>query len=334
MKNLKTKFMGMEIDSPIIVGATNLTADIDNLKKAEENGAGAVVYKSLFEEQVQLERFLLDEQLNQFNDMHAEMITNHPHIDYSIGAEEHLIKITKAKEAISIPLIASLNAVLLETWVKYAKLLSDTGVDGIELNFYQNLSDFDKTPDEIEDEQINILKEVKKVVSIPVSAKLSSNYTNSLNFIKKLDVAGVDTFVLFNSFFQPDIDIHAEKHVKSYNLSKQGDYKQSLRMAGILYGNINADVCSSRGIFTGEDVIKLLLSGASSVQVVSALHKSGFTQLKKMNQEIMQWMELKNYKNISDFKGKLSKNSLSSNPFIYKRSQYVDYIINSEKIFG
>lgn len=334
MKNLKTKFMGMEIDSPIIVGATNLTSNPDNLKKAEENGAGAVVYKSLFEEQIQLERFLLDEQLNQFNDIHAEMITNHPHIDYSIGAEEHLMKIAKAKEAISIPLIASLNAVLLETWVKYAKLLSETGVNGIELNFYQNLSEFDKTAAEIEDEQINILKEVKKVVSIPVSVKLSSNYTNSLNFIKKLDEAGVDTLVLFNSFFQPDIDIHTEKHVKSYNLSKQGDYKQSLRMAGILYGNINADVCSSRGIFTGEDVIKLLLSGASSVQIVSILHKSGFTQLKKMNQEIMEWMELKNYKNISDFKGKLSKNALSNNPFIYKRSQYVDYIINSEKIFG
>jgi dihydroorotate dehydrogenase (fumarate) len=326
--------MGIEIDNPIIIGATNLTTDLDNLKKAEDSGAGAIVYKSLFEEQIQLERFQLDEKLSEYNDIHAEMVTNHPHLDQNIGADEYLLQIAKAKESVSIPLIASLNAVKHDTWIRYAKLLSETGVDGIELNFYQNLSDFTKTAKEIEDEQIAILKEIKKTVLIPISVKLSSNYTNTLNFIKNLDHVGVNTFVLFNSFFQPDIDIATEKHIKSFDLSKPGDYKQSLRIAGILYGNIKAEVCSSRGVFTGADVIKLILSGASCVQVVSTLYKNGFTQIEKIKQELNEWMELKNYNSISDFKGKLSKDALSSNPFIYKRAQYVDLIINSEEIFG
>ncbi|NDP22663.1 MAG: dihydroorotate dehydrogenase-like protein [Paludibacter sp.] len=302
--------MGIEIDNPIIVGATNLMTNFDNIKKAEDNGAGAIVYKSLFEEQIQLERFQLDEKLSEFNEIHAEMITNHPHLDHNIGADEYLMQIVKAKESISIPLIASLNAVKHDTWVKYAKLLSETGVDGIELNFYQNLLDFNRTSKEIEDEQIAILKEIKQSISIPVSVKLSSEYTNTLNFIKNIDDVGIDTFVLFNSFFQPDIDIETEKHVKSFNISKPGDYKQSLRIAGILYGNINAEVCSSRGIFTGADVVKLILSGASCVQVVSTLYKNGFTQIDKIKQEIAEWMELKSYNSIADFKGKLSKNAL------------------------
>ena len=333
MKNLKTKFMGIEIDNPIVVGASNLVSNLDNLKQAEENGAAAIVYKSLFEEQIQLEKFQLDEKLNEFNDLHAEMLTLHPHMDY-IGAEEHLLKLRKAKESVSIPLIASLNAVNTETWINYARLIEQTGVDGLELNFYQNLGDFNKDPIAIENEQIDIVKQIKQTVSIPISVKLSPDYTNSLNFIKKLDETGVNTFVLFNSFFQPDIDILTEKHVKTFNFSNPGDYRKSLKMAGLLFENIQAEICSSHGIFTGADVIKLLLSGATSVQVVSTLYKNGFGQISKMKHELETWMETKNYNSLDDFRGKLSKNKLTGNPFIYKRAQYVDLILNSDQIFG
>ena len=333
MKNLKTRYMGIEIDSPIIVGASNMVTKLDNLKKAEDQGAGAIVYKSLFEEQIQLEKLQFDEKLTEFDDIHAEMLTVHPHLDYA-GADEHLLNLRKAKESISIPLIASLNAVNIATWIDYAKMIAETGVDGIELNFYQNLWDLDRDSNDIENEQILIVREIKQNVSIPVSVKLSPDYTNPLNLIKKLDRAGVDSFVLFNSFFQPDIDIVYEKHIKKYNFSNQGDYKKSLRFAGLLYHNINADICSSHGIFTGADVIKLILSGASSVQVVSTLYKNGISQISKMNAEIEEWMELKNYYSLEDFKGKLSKNKLSKNPFVYKRAQYVDLILNAEDIFG
>jgi dihydroorotate dehydrogenase (fumarate) len=333
MKDLKVKYMGIELDNPIIVGASNMTTSLDKLKKAEELGAGAIVYKSLFEEQIQLERFQLDEKLTEFNDIYAEMLTIHPHIEHA-GPDEHLMNIRKARESLSIPLIASLNAVNNDTWIKYAGLLGETGVNGIELNFYQNPSDFDKDAKEIEDEQIRIMKEIKQNISIPVSVKLSSDYTNILNFIKKLDQTGVDAFVLFNSFFQPDIDVKSEKHIKSFNFSNKGDYKKSLRYAGILYDNIKADICSSHGIFTGTDVIKLILSGASCVQMVSTLYKNGLEQINNVKKELAEWMDSKNYRNINEFRGKLSKNKLSNNPFIYKRAQYVDLLLNSEEIFG
>ena len=333
MKNIKVKYMGIELDNPIIVGASNLALDPDSLKKAEELGAGAIVYKSLFEEQIQLESFQMDEKLIEFNDLYAEMLTMHPHIEHA-GPDEHLLNLRKAKESISIPLIASLNAVNKETWIKYAGLISETGVDGIELNFYQTPSDFDKNAQDIEDEQINILKQIKKNISIPVSVKLSPDYSNILNFIKRLDQAGTDAFVLFNSFFQSDIDVVNMKHIKSFNLSNEGDYKKSMRYAGLLFENIKADICSNHGIFTGADVIKLILSGATCVQVVSTLYKNGFSQITTIKKELEEWMAVKNFTNIDEFRGLLSKNKLSSNPFVYKRAQYVDLLINSEEIFG
>jgi dihydroorotate dehydrogenase (fumarate) len=333
MKNLKTKYMGIELDNPIIIGASNMSNDLDKLKKAEELGAGAIVFKSLFEEQIQLESFQLDERLNEFNDINAEMLSIHPNIKHA-GPDEHLLNIRKASENLSIPLIASLNAVNNDTWIKYARLLSETGVDGIELNFYQIPSDFDKDAKDIEDEQIYTLKEIRKNISIPISVKLSPDYSNILNFITKLDKAGADAFVLFNSFFQPDIDVISEKHIKSSHLSSEGDYKKSLRYAGLLFDNIKAGICSSHGIFTGADVVKLLLSGATCVQVVSTLYKNGLTQINNIKKELVNWMDSKNYKSIDEFRGKLSKNKLSSNPFVYKRAQYVDLIMNSEEIFG
>jgi dihydroorotate dehydrogenase (fumarate) len=333
MNKLSTKYMGIELNNPIILGASNLVTDIDNLKKAEELGAGAIVFKSLFEEQIQLESFQLDERLNEFNDINAEMVQIHPNIKHS-GPDEHLLNIRKAKESLTIPLIASLNAINNETWLKYATLLGETGVDGIELNFYQIPLDFNRNAGEIEDEQIKTLKEIRKNISIPISVKLSSDYSNILNFIKKLDKAGADAVVLFNSFFQPDIDINTEKHIKTFHLSNAGDYKKSLRYTGLLFDNIKADICSSYGIFSGEDVIKLLLSGATCVQIVSTLYKNGLSQILNIRKELEEWMDLKSYKSIGEFRGKLSNNKLPGNPFVYKRAQYVDLLLNSEEIFA
>lgn len=324
--------MGIEIDNPIIVGACDLVKDIDILKRAEEQGAAAVVYKSLFEEQIELEQLQMGEKLTEFNDLHAEMLTIHPNLEHA-GPDEHLLNIRKASESLSIPFFASLNAVNNDTWLKYAKLLSQTGVDGLELNFYQVPSDFVKDAKEIEDQQISIIREIKQNITIPVSIKLSAHYSNILNFIQKVDKSGVDAFVLFNSFFQPDIDIINEKHIKSFNLSYENDYKQSLRYAGLLFGNIHADICSSHAIYTGADVIKLILSGSTCVQVVSTLYKNGLSQIEAIKKELSQWMESKNYKDINEFRGKLSKKMLGNNPFIYKRAQYVDLLLNSENLF-
>jgi dihydroorotate dehydrogenase (fumarate) len=305
--------------------------NFDNLKKAEDQGVGAIVYRSLFEEQIQLESFQLEEQLTEFNDLNAEMLTIHPNIEHA-GPDEHLLNVRNVKESVSVPVIASLNAINIETWTKYARLLCETGIDGIELNFYQIPTDFKKSAKDIEDEQIKTLKEIRKVISVPISVKLSPDYSNILNFISKLDKSGADAFVLFNSFFQPDIDVSTEKHYKTSHLSHTGDYKKALRYAGLLYGNIKADICSSNGIFSGEDVIKLLLSGATAVQVVSTVYRNGLKQIGILRKELEDWMDSKNYNSISDFRGKLSKNKIVGNPFIYKRAQYVDLLLNSDEI--
>jgi dihydroorotate dehydrogenase (fumarate) len=332
MNKLETTYMGIKLDNPVIIGASNMSNDPDMLKKSEEYGAGAIVFKSLFEEQIQLESFQLDEKLAEFNDIYAEMLTIHPDIKHA-GPDEHLLNIRNAKESLSVPLIVSLNAVNNDTWLKYAGLLGETGADGLELNFYQIPSDFEKNGESVENEQIKILKEIRKNTSIPISVKLSPDYSNILNFIKKLDKAGADAFVLFNAFFQPDIDVNDEKHIKTSHLSHEGDYKKSLRYTGLLFDNIQADICGSHGIFSGEDVIKLVLSGATTVQIVSTLYRNGLTQISDILREMENWMDSKGYKNLSDFRGKLSRNRLTGNPFVYKRAQYVDLLLNSEEIF-
>ena len=333
MKNLKTTYMGIELNSPIIMGASNMSDNIEDLLKAEENGVGAIVFKSLFEEQVQLERLQMEEKLTEYDNIHAQMITTHPKIEYS-DTKKHLVRLRKAKEQLSVPLIASLNAVHEDSWLEYAKELAQTGVDGLELNLYQTPSDFDKESKEIEDYQINIVRKIKETLSLPISVKLSSDYTNTLAVIKKMDAVGVDGFVLFNAFFQPDININTLKHKRSYNLSRKGEYRKSLRYAGILYGKIEADVCSSRGIFTGNGAIKHILSGSSCVQMVSTLYKNGLEQIGVANKQISDWMEEKEFDSIEEFRGKMAQKNIAPESMVYKRAQYVDLLMRSDNIFG
>ncbi len=335
MKNLETSYMGLRLKSPVILGACELSSQLDTLKKAEQQGAAAVVYKTIFEEQIQVENLQHDELVTEYDDIHAEMVTLHPNIERS-DAEYYMVKLRQVKESLAVPVIASLNAVNESSWFRYAKLIEETGVNGIELNLYQTPTRFDLDATVIEKRQIDIVAEIKKQLSIPVSVKLSSDYTNILHFAHRMDDAGIDGMVLFNSFFQPDIDIETEKHRRAFNLSRKGDYKESLRYAGMLYGRIKADVCSSRGIFASDDAIKLLLSGASCVQVVSAVYKHGTGIINEINRGIAEWMARKGYDSIDQFKGKLSDSVLNENDnlLIYKRSQYIDLLLNSDTVFG
>lgn len=333
MKNLKTTYMGIELDNPIILGACNMSNDIGDLLKAEDNGVGAIVFKSLFEEQVQLERLQLEEKLTEYDDIHAQMLTTHPKIEFS-DTEKHLVKLRKTKERLSVPLIASLNAVHEDSWLEYATELAQTGVDGLELNLYRTPTDFEIESKVIEDYQISIVKKIKEKLSLPVSVKLSSEYTNVLTLIKKIDAAGVDGFVLFNSFFQPDINVNSLKHKRNFNLSKKGEYRKTLRYTGMLYGQIGADVCSSRGIFDGEDIVKHILSGSRCVQMVSSLYKNGLEQIGVAKKELSNWMEEKEFNSIDEFRGKMAQKNLAPESMVYKRAQYVDLLMQSDNIFG
>jgi dihydroorotate dehydrogenase (fumarate) len=330
MADLGVKYLGLELKNPIIAGACNLSADPEKLLKLEEAGAAAIVYKSLFEEQIQLERAQMDEELTEYNELHPEMITTHPNIEHA-GPEEHLINLSKAKESLNIPLIASLNAVYKETWTEYVKLIEQTGIDALELNFFRIPYSYEKDSQTIEEEQLDVLKAIKKEVSLPVSVKLSPFYTNALNVIRRMDEIKVDGFVLFNRFFEPEINIETEEHKFPFNLSNKKDYKMSLRYAGLLYDNIKGSICSSTGIYTGHDVIRLLLAGADCTQVVSTLYINKIKHISKMLDEIGNWMEDNNYKSLKDFRGKLSREKIKD-PFVYKRAQYVDILLNSEEI--
>ncbi len=329
---MKTKYLGLELKNPIIVGASNLVKDIKILKKLEDAGAAAIVYKSLFEEQINLENFTMEESMKQYEDRNAEMTSIFPHDVYEAGPDEFLLNFKEAKKELNIPLIASLNAVFDDTWYEWAKKLEDAGADALELNFYNNTHEFDMEGRAFLNEELDVIEGVKAAVNIPVSVKLSCFYTNPLYTFKEMDKKGVDGFVLFNRLFQPDINIETEKMEFPYNLSSPQDMRLPLRFIGMLFNEVNANVCANTGIFSGEDVIKQILAGADAVQVVSTLYKNGPQQITKMLEEIEIWMANKQYGTLEDFKGKLSMKNIKD-PFAYRRAQYVDILMKSGEIF-
>ncbi|NLE99383.1 MAG: dihydroorotate dehydrogenase-like protein [Anaerolineales bacterium] len=330
MADLRTTYMGLELAHPIIAGASPLTADMRSIKRLEEAGASAIVIRSLFEEQIQLERIQLDEDLTEYNGLSPEIVTAFPRLKHA-GPEEHLMWVRKAKESVGIPVIASLNAVSHDTWVEYASLLQQTGADAVELNFYATPSDASLASGALEDEQIAILHDIRQTVSIPISAKLSPFYTNPLHIISRMDAEGVNGFVLFNRFFQPDIDVAQEQPAYPLNLSHGGEYGMSLRFTGLLAGAISGDICASTGIFSGEDVAKLILAGAACVQVVSALLRNRVSHLQTMVAGLQAWMDAKGYAALGDFRAKLSRER-SSDPWAYTRAQYVRTLMKPDPL--
>ncbi len=329
MANLATRFMGLTLDNPIIAGSSDLTSNMDSIKSIEQAGAGALVLKSLFEEQIQLERHKLEEDLHAGENLYSEMMTIFPKLEHA-GPKEHLMWVKKAKQAVRIPVIASLNAVEPATWLEYARRLADQGVDALELNFFATPRDFDQGAAAVEEEQIDAVRSIRRAVSIPIAVKLSVFYTNPLAFIARLDREGVDALVLFNRFFQPDINVVSETMALPFNFSSPIDNRLPLRFAGLLHGKVKADVCASTGIMTGTDVAKMLLAGARAVQVVTALYKNGVKSITAMREELERWMQARSYQSIEAFRGKLSAAN-SPDHWAYTRAQYVKMLLNPKE---
>jgi dihydroorotate dehydrogenase (fumarate) len=330
--DLSTTYLGLKLKNPIIVGASNLVTDLNFLKKLEEAGASAIVYKSLFEEQIQLENLENYQAEEDYGTRHAEMSSMFPAAADN-GPAEFLFNLAKARQSLNIPLIASLNAVYDDTWYEYAKKIEETGVDALELNFYSVPREFDIDDNSILMEQLDTLEGVKKAVKIPVSVKLSSFYTNPLYCIGEMDKKGADGFVLFNRLFQPDIDLDKEGLHYPYMLSNEDDNRLPLRFAGLLYGNIKGSICSNTGILNGKDVLKMIIAGADCVQIVSTIYKHGPKQIGKILEEMEEWMKMKKYNSLSDFRGKLAKVNIKD-PYAYQRAQYVDILMRSNEIFN
>lgn len=330
--DLKTNYMGVALKNPVIVGASNIVTDLKALKKIEEEGASAIVYKTLFEEQIHLENLQNYHAEEDYATRHAEMADSPFPTAEEAGPEAFLARLKEAVEILDIPVFGSLNCVYDETWEEYAKKIEDTGVAGLELNFYSIPRNFEIDGRSIITEQLDLLEKVKAAVKIPVAVKLSPYYSNPLHVIGEMDKRGVDAFILFNRLFQPEIDIDLEEHYFPYNLSTQNDNRIALRFAGLLYGEVKADVCSNTGVFTGEDVISMILAGSDTVQIVSTIYKNGIGQISTILNEVETWMKKKNYKGLDDFRGKLSRKTMKD-PFTYKRAQYVDILMKSEEIF-
>jgi len=331
MADLSTTYMGLKLKNPIILGASNLVSKPEVIEQLEEAGVSAIVYKSLFEEQIRLETIQFEEEMHEYEERNAEMTRIFPDLEHA-GPKEHLLNIKNLKKRIRIPLIGSLNALYELTWIDYAKELEQSGVDALEINLFAVPGYFETEGQKIEDRQVQIVQSIKKAVKIPVSVKLSPFYTNTLNFIKKLDEAGADGFVLFNRLFQPDINIQEEMFYFPWELSQEKDYQLALRYSGLLYGNTDASICTSRGIYDHEDMIKLLLAGTDAVQIVSAIYKNQPSFVATMLHNLNNWMNDKGYTQLHDFRGKLSRKNLKD-PFTYQRAQYVDILMKSEEVF-
>ena len=330
MADLRTTFMGVELKNPIILGASSMVEDLNVIKKLERAGISAIVYRSLFEEQINLEQIQFDDMLGEYNYRNAEMVNIFPEVKHG-GAKEHLFNLRRLIDSVNIPVFASLNAIYDQSWEEYALELEKTGIAGLELNFYDVPVDAAVSGAKTEAHQLKILQKLKKLVQIPVSVKLSPFYANPLNFITEVDQAGADGVVIFNRFFQPEINIDNEEFFYPFDLTHEKDYQISLRFAGLLYGHIGADICASRGISDGKDVIKMLLAGATSVQVVSTIYRNKASHVTNMIETLEGWMDAKGYKTISEFAGKLSMKN-QKDPYAYKRAHYVDILMKSGDI--
>lgn len=332
MTKLAVNYMGIPLKNPIIVGASNMVNNTETIMRLQEAGAGAIVYKSLFEEQIQLESIQLQDELELYNDRNAEMITLFPEMEHA-GPAEHLQKVKEAKAMLDIPLIGSLNCVFADTWIEYAELMEKTGVDGLELNFFAVPRDLSIDAKSIEDEQVSIVEQVCKQVHIPVSVKLSPFYTNTLQVIKRMERAGAKGLVLFNRMFEPDVNLDTLKLSTPFNMSNENDYRLALRYAGLLYKNTNAAICSSTGIYTGKTVAKMLLAGADAVQMVSALYKGKPELISEILSDLEHFMDANGFKTIADFRGMISRANVKD-PYTYKRAQYIDLLLHSDKIIN
>jgi dihydroorotate dehydrogenase (fumarate) len=328
MADLSTTYLGLSLCSPFIAGASGYTANVERSKQLQEAGAGALVTASLFEEQIQYESYRLEEDLSRFDNLSQEVVDVFPQIKHG-GAKEHLMWIRRTREAVRIPVIASLNAVSRDTWVRYSQELEGAGADALELNFYATPSDGESGAAEIEKEQLAAIRAVVKKVKIPVSVKLSAFYTNPLHFLTALDQEGVRGFVLFNRLFQPDLDAEREANRDNHTLSAEGEHLAALRFTALAYGNLEGELCASGGIFTAADAAKLLLAGAACVQVVSTLYRNKIAYLATLVRELDAWMQAKGYRDLAAFRGRLSARK-NSDPGFYRRAQYVKNLLRAD----
>ena len=320
---LETTYMGLKLKNPLVPSASPLSKEISNIKHMEDVGASAVVLESLFEEQISHESKELDHFLTQGTESYAEALSYFPDAEvYDFGPDEYLSHIQKAKEAVDIPISASLNGVSVGGWIEYAKKMQDAGADALELNTYYIATDPDKSSQEIENNYIEVLKAVKSAVNIPVAMKVSPFFTAFGSMAKRFDDAKADALVLFNRFYQPDIDLDNLEVVPNLILSTSESMRLPMRWIAILNEQINASLAGTSGIHTAKDVLKMVMVGADVTMLCAVLLKHGISEIENILKDVVSWMEENEYESIEQMKGSMCYKSVAE-PAAYARANYM-----------
>jgi len=320
MSNLSTTYLGLSLNSPLIVSSSGLTGTADKIKKFEELGAGAVVLKSLFEEQINFEAGVLVE--DGLSPETHDYITRYSR---SNALESYLKIIEEAKKTVKMPIIASINCMSVNEWISFAKNIEEAGADALELNVFFVASQVEMASEKYEDLYNNILLEVRNVTKMPVAVKIGYHFTNMVNLVNNLYVRGANGVVLFNRFYEPDIDIEKMELTSAGVFSSSADIRQSLRWVGIISDKVSKiDIAASTGVHDGKAAIKQILAGAKAVQICSVLYEKGNEQIQKINAEIKTWMDKKGFSTIEQFRGRLNYKNIP-NPSAYERSQFMKY---------
>ena len=323
MIKLETQYLGMNLRSPLVASASPLSEELDNIKKMEDAGAGAVVLYSLFEEQIVREQHELNYHLLQGTESFAEALTYSPEAEeFYTGPELYLEHIQKAKNSVDIPIIASLNGSSIGGWTSFAKQIEEAGADALELNIYNIPTDMATLGQDVEKDYIKIVQAVKSTIKIPIAVKLSPFFSNMANMASKFDAAGANALVLFNRFYQPDIDLEELIIKPRVILSSEHELRLPLRWIAILYGKLNADLAGTTGVHKATDALKLLMAGANVTMMASALFKYGIDHIATVERDLREWMEEREYESVEQMRGSMS-HLHSGDPSGIERAQYV-----------
>jgi dihydroorotate dehydrogenase (fumarate) len=326
MTDLTTTYLGLNLKNPLVASASPLSKKADTAKKLEDAGVSAIVMYSLFEEQIIHESLELDHYLTRGTNSFAEAQTYLPDIGtYNMGPDKYLEHLTALKKDVSIPVIGSLNGVSNGGWVRFARLIQDAGADALELNMYYLATYPELTGQELEDNYVELVKEVNAAISIPLAVKLSPFITSLPNFCRRLVDAGADGLVLFNRFYQPDFDLEELEVVRSLELSDSRDLLLPLRWISILYGKVEADLGLTSGIHTAKDVLKSMMAGAKVAMTASAILREGYDIVPAILTDLQAWMEAHEYESITQMQGSMSQQSVAE-PAAFERSNYIQIL--------
>lgn len=329
--DLTTKYLGLKLKNPIVPSASPLSKTLDRVKRMEDAGASAIVVYSLFEEQIEHEANEFEHYMSYGTESFAEALNYFPKPDeYNLGPEEYLKHITNLKKSTGIPIIGSLNGVSKGGWMKYAKLIEEAGADALELNIYYVASNIKEDGAKVEEIYLRDFRAIKSTVKIPVAIKLSPYFSSIGNMATRLDEAGADGLVLFNRFYQPDIDLDKLEVIPNLELSTSNDLRLPMRWIATLYGKVKASLASTSGIHNYQDVLKALMVGSDVTMVCSELLANGIGRISEILGDLEKWMEKNEYKSIEMMKGSISQKSVAD-PAAFERANYMK-ALNSYKV--